>query len=258
MAEPAAERVRFPGANGAELAGILHLPSTEPVCALLLTHCFTCSKDYRIIARLAKSLARDGFAVLRFDFTGLGESEGDFELTTLSTDVSDLKSAVDWLNRQGFGSCAVIGHSLGGTAALLAARTTPEIRALAVIATPPDTTHLYRLIPSLDLQKAREHGPIEVSIGGRRFRISAEFLEELERHALPETVGNLDRPLMVIHGTKDETVGIGEGERLFAAARQIKAFFPIRGADHLFTRPGHIELAGRVLNLWFRQVLSVE
>jgi uncharacterized protein len=253
MIEEGVRRVTFPGGREAKLTGILHLPDGASGCAVLMTHCFTCSKDYRIIVRLARNLAEAGAAVLRFDFTGLGESEGDFRESTISTDVADVRAAARWLASQGLGSCVLVGHSLGGAASLLAAREMPEAAAVVVIATPSSTTHLKRLFPEGDRQ-TRDF--FEVDIAGRKFKLSPRFVEELEKHSLRDTAAELGRPFLVLHGTEDRVVKIEQGEMLFAAARQPKSFIALQGADHLITQPAHLESAGQLLSTWLRATLA--
>jgi uncharacterized protein len=249
MTDQETRKVSFPGGGQAELAGVVHLPEGPSGCAVLITHCFTCSKDYRIIVRLARALAKAGAAVLRFDFTGLGESEGDFRESTIATDIADVRAAARWLASQGLGTCALVGHSLGGAASLLAAPGIPEAAAVAVIGTPSSTTHLARLFP----KKSQERPEFfEVNIAGRKFKLNPHFLEELEKHSLRDAVSGLERPFLVLHGTKDAVVRIEEGEKLFAAARQPKSFIALEGADHLLTQQAHLEAAGRFLHSWLK------
>jgi alpha/beta superfamily hydrolase len=250
MIEQGVRRVSFQGGGEAKLAGVLHLPDGESGCAVLITHCFTCSKDYRIIVRLARFLAEAGTAVLRFDFTGLGESEGDFRESSISTDIADIKAAARWLASQGLGSCVLVGHSLGGAASLLAAAQLTEAAAVAVIGTPSDTEHVSRLFPKSE--KRTDHGLLEVTIAGRNFKLNPSFLEELQKHSLREAVSRLRRPFLVLHGTEDRVVSIEEGEKLFAAAHQPKSFIALEGADHLLTDPSHLASAGEFLRSWLK------
>lgn len=249
------ETIDIKGSTGARLSGVLHLPDAEPLGSLLLAHCFTCSKDLHTSTRLATGLAQAGYAVLRFDLTGLGDSDGDFAQTTLSHDVRDLVAAATELIRRGYGPCGLIGHSLGGAAALLAAKRLKTVRSVVVLGTPFDATHVRHLITAEEDTIERD-GQAEVSIGGRPFTISREFLVDLERHSGPEHISELDRPLLVVHAVDDTVVDISEGERIFAAARQPKAFHPLLDTDHLVTDRDAAQHLQEVVARWFDQTLG--
>jgi len=252
MAEQNYSRVHFPGGGATQLSGVLHeAPASDP-STVLLTHCFTCSKDYRVIVHIARQLSAEGFRVLRFDFAGSGESQGDFSETTLATNVSDLMAADAWLAARSLKASALLGHSLGGVAAILAAHLLPEVKAVGVIASPSSSTHLLELLPALESPEFSTLGSAEVTIGGRRVRITRDFVEELKRHSLEESTAGLGRPFLVVHGTDDRTVPISEGERLFSFARQPKSFFAVPGSDHLFSRAEHAELAGQATATWLK------
>ncbi|HXK61801.1 MAG TPA: alpha/beta fold hydrolase [Acidobacteriota bacterium] len=245
------QKVRFPRDESTFLSGVLHQPaSSESRAVVLLTHCFTCSKDYRIIVHLARRLCSRGFRVLRFDFSGSGESQGDFSETTLTTNVEDLVAAAEWLSTQDLVARALIGHSLGGVAAILAAHLIPEVRAVGVIASPARSTHLLDLIPGLKGQEFQQRGSLEVKIGGRPVRITRQFVEELKKHSLQESTAALNRPFLVVHGARDRTVSISEGEQLFGFARQPKSFFCVPDADHLFSQTDLPDLAGDAIAAW--------
>ena len=254
------ERLRFPGVTGAHLAGVFHPPApTDPGRAargsLLVVHCFTCSKDLHTMSRLARGLAGAGFAVLRFDFTGLGESGGDFSATTLSTNLGDLAQAVACLQERGPGPVGLIGHSLGGAACLLAAGELPSVRSLAVIGAPSTAAHVRGLFRGVEAE-IHQAGSFPVRIGGRSFPISARFLEDLERHKVKRRTGELGRPLLVLHSVDDEVVAVTEGERIFAVARQPKAFVPLLDAGHLLTSRRASAEALDVLVGWFARTLG--
>jgi alpha-beta hydrolase superfamily lysophospholipase len=253
------DRVRFEGATGAELAGMFH--PAEPVGpggaargSLLLVHCFTCSKDLHTMSRLARGLAGNGFAVLRFDFTGIGQSDGDFADTTLSTNVADLGHATACLREQGPAPYGLVGHSMGGAAALLAAGRLPGLRSVAVIGAPSEADHVRHLFSGVQSQ-IETAGVAEVTIGERSFPISAGFLDDLERHEVGRRTAELGRPLLVLHGLEDRVVDVAHGERLFAQARQPKAFVPLLGADHLLTGTRAAAEAVAVLTDWFSRTL---
>lgn len=248
------ETVRFRGVRGAELAGILHRPD-QPRASLVLAHCFTCSKSLKIIARLAEGLEDRGYAVLRFDFTGLGESEGAFAQTTVGTNIGDIIAAAHHLIALGQGPCALVGHSLGGAATLLAARSLPSVKALGVVAAPCSPEHVRNLFAPQDVDEALARGRVDVELAGRRFPITREFLEDLERYPAQQRIGKLGRPLIVVHGLADAIVEPAEGERIFAAAAQPKAFEPVPEGDHFLSGPGQIDDAAGLLAGFFDRML---
>jgi len=207
------------------------------------------------VARLAEALERRGYAVLRFDFTGLGESEGEFARTTLGTNVGDIVAAAHHMISLDLGPCTFVGHSLGGAATLLAARSLPTARALAVVAAPCSPEHVRRLFATQDVDAALGGGHVEVELAGRRFSITREFLEDLERHPAAQRIGAIRRPLLVVHGTRDTIVAPEEGERIFAAAAQPKAFEPIVGGDHFLSGDGQTEEAAAVIAAFFDRML---
>lgn len=206
------------------------------------------------MTRLSRGLAEAGYAVLRFDFTGLGESAGTFAETSVSTKVSDLGAAAATLVDRGFGPCAMIGHSLGGTAALLAAHRLHTVRSLVVLGSPATPHHVRHLFAE-QVEEIEAQGQALVDIAGRRFPISAEFLADLDRHETERRVAELERPLLVLHALDDETVGIDQGEQLFALAHQPKAFVPLFDADHLLTSRRSAEQALAAVRDWLSQTL---
>ena len=253
------ERLRFVGVTGEPLAAVFHPPHpTDPDTgvrgSLLVVHCFTCSKDLNIMSRLARGLAGAGFAVLRFDFTGLGESGGDFSATTLSTNLGDLARAVARLQERAPGPIGLIGHSFGGAACLLAAGELAAIRSVAVIAAPSTAGHVRELFEREEAEIDRA-GSAWVRIGGRSFPISAEFLDDLERHEVERRTAELGRPLLVLHPVDDQVVPVTEGEQIFAMARQPKAFMPLLDTDHLLTSRRASAQTVKILIDWFSRTL---
>lgn len=248
------ETIRFAGSTGARLEGVLHAPEGEARGSVLLAHCFTCSKDLHTMTRLARGLAEAGFAVLRFDFTGLGASEGEFAETSISHDVRDLVAAATALIARGYGPCGLLGHSLGGAAALLAAERLHTVRSLVVLGAPATASHVRRLLADEE-PTIRAEGQATVTIGGRSFPIGVGFLDDLDAHDRLDHITALGRPLLVVHAVDDATVEVAEGERIFAAARQPKGFVPLLGADHLLSDRSAAEDALRVVTDWFDRTL---
>jgi alpha-beta hydrolase superfamily lysophospholipase len=248
------ERITFAGSTGATLSGVLHLPDGDTRGSVLLAHCFTCSKDLHTITRLARALAAGGYAALRFDFTGIGESEGSFAETTVSHDVRDLVRAATALIERGYGPCAMIGHSLGGAATLLAARQLKTVRSIAVVGAPSSPGHVRHLLVD-DEERIRAEGTATVDIGGRPFPVAATFLDDLDTHDQREAVGSLGRPLLVVHAVDDAVVPVTEGEQTFAQAAQPKAFMPLLGTDHLVTSRAAADTLAGVLLGWLDQTL---
>ena len=248
------EKVTFDGTGG-RLSGTLQIPDTAPRGGVVLAHCFTCSKSLKVTRGLATGIEDGGYAVLRFDFTGLGESEGDFADTSVTSNIGDLEAAARFMEDRGLGPCAMVGHSLGGAATLLAAGTVPTVRAVTAVAAPFNPDHVRHLFAEEDVDRALASGRVTVKIAGRPFQISAEFFHDLERHCSPERIAALGRPLLVVHGTADTVVGIDEGERIFAAARQPRWFTAIPDGDHLFVQPRHAERAAAAIVTFLDTVL---
>jgi len=242
-------KLLFPNDRGQKLAASLEMPGAEPRAFALFAHCFTCSKDVAAASRISRGLREEGYAVLRFDFTGLGGSEGDFANTDFSSNVGDLVAAADFLRAEHRAPRLLVGHSLGGAAVLAAAPRIPEVRAVATLAAPSEPEHVKHLLTD-SLSTIEAEGSAEVSIGGRRFRIRREFLEDLEEQSLREELANLKRALLVLHSARDRTVGIEHAGRIFQAARHPKSFVSLDGADHLLSRREDSDYAARILAAW--------
>jgi putative redox protein len=245
------ERFDFTGAGGDRLAGHLELPDGdgEPVAFALFAHCFTCGKDVRAAVQVSRTLAELGIATLRFDFTGLGGSEGEFAATTFSSNVADLLAAVDALRRARAAPTLLIGHSLGGAAILAAAGHVPEAKAVATIGAPFDTAHLVELLKD-GLPALEEQGEAEIAIAGRSFRVRRELVADLGSQDQAERIAGLRRALLVMHAPRDEVVGIDNASRIFAAAKHPKSFVSLDTADHLLSRREDGAYAARVLAAW--------
>jgi putative redox protein len=243
------ERLTFRGAFGDELSARLEQPPGEIRGYALFAHCFTRSKDLRAAREISRALADRGFAVLRFDFTGLGESEGDFAGSDFSSNVGDLVAAADFLRAEREAPSLLVGHSLGGAAAIVAAARITEVRAVATIGAPSEAAHLRDTLlrENPELEGTEE---AEVELAGRRFRIRRELLEDLEAQNVAAAVADLGRPLLVLHAPDDEIVGIEHAERLFDAAGRPRSLVSLDGADHLLTDPAGARRAAEVLAAW--------
>src|SRR6202035_51326 len=217
------ERFQFPGADGQQLAATLDTPEREIAAYALFAHCFTCGKDVLAAKRIAVALAAKGIAVLRFDFTGLGSSEGDFANSTFSSNVADLVRAANHLRDTRKAPSILIGHSLGGAAILAAAGQIPDAKAVVTIAAPSDPAHVTGLFKDR-IEDIRKQGKVEVSLAGRPFHITREFLDDIAEHGLMMHVTNLHKALLVMHSPVDDTVGIDNATRIFVAAKHPKSF----------------------------------
>jgi putative redox protein len=249
------ERFQFTGSEGQQLAAALDLPEREPIAYALLAHCFTCGKDVLAARRIAMTLAARGIAVLRFDFTGLGSSEGDFANTTFSSNVGDLVRAADHLRETRKAPAILIGHSLGGAAILAAAGQIPDARAVVTIAAPSDPAHVTGLFADR-IEDIRKHGESEVSLAGRPFRIKREFLDDIAEHGLMEHVAKLHKALLVMHAPTDDTVGIDNATRIFVTAKHPKSFVSLAGADHLLTKKSDAAYVADVIAAWATRYLD--
>ena len=251
---PRSRKAQFTGASGATLSARLDMPPTPPVGYALFAHCFTCSKDTRAAAYLASALAERGIALLRFDFTGLGGSGGDFASTNFSSNVEDLVAAADFMRANFRAPEILVGHSLGGTAVLAAAPRIPEVIAVATIGSPFDPAHVLRQIPQRG--EIERLGEAEVMLAGRQFRIRRQFLDDLAGQKLGEVVRDLGKALLIMHSPRDETVGIDNAAQLFQAARHPKSFVSLDPADHLLTRREDATYAGHLLAAWVARYLG--
>ena len=243
------ERFQFTSSEGHQLAASLDLPEHEPLAYALFAHCFTCGKDVLAAKRIAVALAAKGIAVLRFDFTGLGSSEGDFANSTFSSNVADLVRAAEHLRDTRKAPSILIGHSLGGAAILAAAAQIPDARAVVTIAAPSDPAHVTGLFAD-KIEDIRKHGKVEVSLAGRPFSIRSEFLDDIAEHGLMAHVTNLHKALLIMHSPTDDTVGIDNATRIFVAAKHPKSFVSLAGADHLLTGKRDAAYVADVIAAW--------
>jgi putative redox protein len=251
------ERFQFMGEGGHLLAATLELPEGEPAAFALFAHCFTCGKDVLAARRIAVALAAKGIAVLRFDFTGLGSSQGDFANSTFSSNVADLVRAADHLRNTRKAPGILIGHSLGGAAILAAAGKIPEAKAVVTIAAPSDPAHVTGLFRE-HVEDIRAHGEVEVSLAGRPFRIKREFLDDIVEHQLMAHVTGLHKALLVMHSPVDDTVSIDNATKIFISARHPKSFVSLDHADHLLTKPGDAVYAADVIAAWASRYIEAD
>lgn len=245
----ATERFQFAGTDGHLLAAALDLPDGAVRATALFAHCFTCSKDSLAAKRIATALTSRGIAVLRFDFTGLGSSEGEFANTTFSSNVADLVLAANHLRGRGQAPALLIGHSLGGAAILAAAGQIPEAKALVTIAAPSDPAHVAHLFGE-HIDAIRTHGEVEVQLAGRPFRIKREFLEDIADHNLTAHIAKLRRPLLILQSPTDDTVGIDNATRIFLAAKHPKSFVSLDGMEHLLTKQSDAIYVADLIAAW--------
>ncbi len=241
--------VTFAGAGGDRLAANLEMPHERPMAFALFAHCFTCSKDMFAAKRIARALAERGIAVLRFDFTGLGHSEGEFANTTFSSNVADILAAAEFLRQEHQAPKILVGHSLGGAAVLLAAGRIAECVAVATIGAPSDPRHVGHLLADA-AGRIAEEGKAAVEIGGRRFTIRQQFLDDIAEQPMMEAIGALRRALLIFHAPLDQVVGIDCAARIFGAAKHPKSFVSLDDADHLLTRKADALYVADVLSAW--------
>ena len=250
MQKTKSEKVGFTGATGAKLAAVLELPAYgKPVGYGLFAHCFTCTKDIFAARHVARTLASRGIAVLRFDFTGLGESEGEFASSNFTSNVADLVSAANYLREKHQAPSVMIGHSLGGAATLAAAFEVPEARAVCTIGAPADPAHVEHLFTDR-ADEIKDKGEAEVLLTGRPFVIQRQFLEDIKQHPLEERVKDLKKALLVCHAPMDSIVGIDNARRIYNAAKHPKSFLSLDKADHLLSRRQDAEYVAEVLTVW--------
>jgi putative redox protein len=251
------ERLELTGHSGATLAARLDRPIGRARATALFAHCFTCSKDLAAVSRIGRALAARGIALLRFDFTGLGHSEGEFASTNFSSNVEDLVRVAHALRERGTPADLLIGHSLGGAAVLAAAARIEEARAIVTLGAPADPAHVKKLLASAEATIHAE-GYAVVDLAGRKFTIRRQLLEDLEGQRLEQAVATLRRPLLVMHAPTDTTVGIENASRIFLAARHPKSFVSLDTADHLLTRREDATYAAEVIAAWASRFLPAE
>ena len=243
------KKTGFTGATGETLAAALEMPDARPRAYALFAHCFTCSKDVKAAREISRALRARGYAVLRFDFTGLGGSDGDFANTNFSSNVDDLIAAADFLRNDFDAPSLLIGHSLGGAAAIVAAGRIPEIKSVAVIGAPSDADHVVAQMKDSE-QEIRDRGEAVVSLANRPFKIKAQYLDDLKNQTVTECAATLKKPLLILHAPRDETVGIDNATKIFVAAKHPKSFVSLDTADHLLSNTDDARYAASVIAAW--------
>lgn len=248
-----AERITFTGSQGHSLSGRLDAPESPRAWALF-AHCFTCNKNLAAVRNISRALVAEGVAVFRFDFTGLGESEGDFADTNFSSNVEDLVAAAEHMQATLDAPSILIGHSLGGAAVLHAATHLPEVRAVATIGAPAEPSHVTHLLAD-SREKIEATGEATVVLAGRAFTIRKQFLDDLDENNMAQCIRALRRPLIICHSPVDQTVGIDNAAAIFQAARHPKSFVSLDRADHLLTNAADSRYVGALIAAWAARYL---
>lgn len=249
------QKFQFEGSTGEQLSALLETPDKEPIATALFAHCFTCGKDIAAASRIARALVKRGYAVMRFDFTGLGNSDGDFANTNFSSNVDDLVAAANHLRAQGMAPSILIGHSLGGTAVLNAAHRIPDCKGVVTIGSPADAQHVSAQF-SCDIDTIEKHGEAEVDLAGRKFTIKKQFLDDINQSSV-EHISRLKTAFLVMHSPVDATVNISEAERIYKAAHHPKSFVSLDDANHLLTRASDAEYVADIIAAWSMRQLAV-
>lgn len=243
------EEITFTGAGGETLVGTLDRPDKEPEGYALMAHCFTGGRNHHATRRIARELTERGLAVLRFDFTGLGDSGGHFVEATFSSNVSDIVLAADWMRAEHGAPHLLVGHSLGGAAVIPAALEIPEVAAVATIGAPSDPAHVTHLFEEV-LGEVEREGRADVVLGGQHLKVSQAFVDDLQAFNPLSTTAALERPLLVMHSPQDEVVELENANGIFRAARHPKSFIALDGADHLLRRAADSRRAAQLIAAW--------
>lgn len=251
------QKVSFTNKDKEQLAGRLELPiDRKPHNYVIFAHCFTCTKNLTAVRNVSRALTNSGFGVLRFDFTGLGESEGDFENTNFSGNVQDLIEAADFLEKNYMAPTLIIGHSLGGAAAIFAADSTPSIKAVAVINSPSSPLHVMHLLKNTK-HEITKNGKAKVNLGGIDFTIKKQFLDDLENKSLAKVVSDFRKALLILHSPQDKIVGIKNAEEIYKAAHHPKSFVSLDGVDHLLSKKEDSKYVGEVIAGWASRYVEI-
>ncbi|SLN14219.1 bifunctional alpha/beta hydrolase/OsmC family protein [Ruegeria meonggei] len=250
------ERITFAGHDGNQLAARLDLPDGPVLATALFAHCFTCSKDIPAARRIAARLTTMGIAVLRFDFTGLGHSGGEFANTTFTSNIEDLLAASHYLAGRNMAPALLIGHSLGGAAVLRARAGIPSVKAVVTLGAPADPGHVAHHFEAA-MTQIQQEGSAEVTLGGRPFRIGKAFVDDISETALTPAIADLKAALLILHAPRDETVSIDNASTIFLAAKHPKSFVTLDDADHLITRASDADYAADVISAWVSRYVTL-
>ena len=253
-----ATKFEFKNRNGDTLVGSLEQPSSGPSRGVaLFAHCFSCGKNVLAASRVSRDLRDRGFTVLRFDFTGLGESEGDFADTNFSTNIDDLRAAIDAMRQQNMAPEILIGHSLGGAAVLYLADEIEEVKLVATIGAPSEARHVVHLFDEPALQQIEETGQAEVSLGGRPFTIKKQFIDDVTETSVLKKLRSSRKPLLICHSPIDNVVSIDNAEKIYQAAKHPKSFVSLDGADHLLSEKDDAAFVSAVVASWAARYLGL-
>ncbi|MFK7951774.1 MAG: alpha/beta fold hydrolase [Ekhidna sp.] len=252
------EKITFKNANNEELSGRIDFPLVaEPKAFVLFAHCFTCSKNLKSVEHISQAFTSQGMAVLRFDFTGLGQSKGDFSDTNFSTNLSDLKDAYNYLEQHYQAPQIIVGHSLGGAAVLHISGELEAVKAVATIGAPSTPTHVAHLLDS-GKNELEESGEAEINIGGRPFKMKKQFLDDLDANEKKGIIKNLNKSLLILHSPQDTIVGIDSAQEIYVEAMHPKSFVSLDGADHLMSKETDAKYAASVIANWSLRYISVK
>ena len=246
-------KIEFPS-QGQNLAGLLETPDTKIRAYVLFAHCFTCGKDVAAASRISRFLVQHNFAVFRFDFTGLGNSDGDFANTNFSSNVEDLIKAQEFLNSNYQPATLMVGHSLGGAATLAAATKLNDIKAVVTIGAPSNVANIQRHFSDVDIIK--EKGEAEIKIAGRKFNVKKQFLDDIDHTKLLEIIKKLNKPVLIMHSPIDEIVGIENAKNLYDALSHPKSFISLDKADHLITKTKDADYISSIIAAWSSNYLD--
>lgn len=250
------KKIQFTNTEGEVLAARLELPVNQhPHTYALFAHCFTCNKNLTAVRNISRALTQEGIAVLRFDFTGLGESEGDFADTNFSSNVQDLVQAANFLNHNYKAPSILIGHSLGGAAVISAAKNIESVKAVATIGAPYDPAHVSHLLSS-GIEEINATGAAEVIIGGRKFTVKKQFLDDIQEHSVKENLRNLRKAILILHSPQDRTVEVENAAKIYHAARHPKSYISLDGADHLLSNKMDSLYAGDLIACWAKRYID--
>lgn len=249
------ERIFFENAEGIRLAGIVDFPASRPTAFALFSHCFTCTKDLKAIVKISRGLAREGIAVLRFDFTGLGDSRGDFSFTNFETNLTDILAAAAWLSREHQSPKLLIGHSLGGTAMMASAATIDSALGLVTLASPSCTQHLADFLMH-KIRKIARSGSGDVTIGGRTYTMRSQLIDSLRNRNLKNEIESIRQHHLILHSPQDETLAFRHAEEIFRFTGGIKSLVTLDGSDHLLVnQPADTEFVAGLISVWSRRFL---